>query len=251
VLDFGDARGSGFGGAWEEPVVTDGIKGDDFFLSGETVMYLTVLADSLIIHSSEGYITVDCMRPRFVLRDYVADNRLDFASGGGPHDGVLGCGQVEAVFSKCQPRHHRAPPLADTVPVRDGWFVVELSARTDYHPWSSLQVIAITRSEHLILGFSGVTYRCTFPPDTDLRLVFLQITDGRQCGHCTVHPQEAFLNWVPTQRIYCERIDEIPDRPESLGGFISTADFSHLPEHAAFKSRTAKTIRPVGPDIDL
>jgi hypothetical protein len=230
-------------------MASDVIRSGEINLVHHRVLYLTVTSDALTITSTAGYLTIDCLHPRYILRDCMAGQPLDFRSGasGGPFDAGLSA----VVLSQHQPRQHRAQPLADSVPVRDGWCIVELATRTDYHPWPSLQIIAIDRSRHLILGFSTFTYLISVSPGANVRSAFNLITDGGKSCHCTIHPPAAFFDWLPSRRFHFERIQEISDKPETLGGFIAVADFRDIPEHAAFAAEAAKIVGRSGPGIDL
>jgi hypothetical protein len=139
--------------------------------------------------------------------------------------------------------------LPDDVAVRDGWFIIELRERTDYHPWESAQIFGVN-GQHLVLGFASTTYMATFATGSDLRNELNQIVDRRRCCHITVNQPAAFLNWLPVSRRHCERIREIPDRPDTLGRLSPMIDFRDRSEHRAFREKAAKLAGPTkGIDI--
>lgn len=230
--------------------MSDLLRTDDVCFSANTIIYLTASADALTIVSSEGYLTADCVHPRFLLRDYVSGEALDFRKSASAQGGPLDPGLRTASFSKSPPRQYRAPPLMDNVAARDGWFIVELRERTDYHPWESAQIFGVN-GQHLILGFASTTYQVFFPPGTDLRHELSQIVDGGRCCHLTVHQPAAYLNWLPAPRRHCERIREIPDRPDTLGRLSPSVDFRDRPEHIAFQKKAARLAGPRGPAMEL
>ena len=178
----------------------DAIRGDGFSISDESVISLSVTDKAVIIATTVGFLALRCLHPRFIVRDYVAGQPLDFRARRCLDEHALSCGRAEAVFSKRQPKADSGPPQPDCVPVRQGWFVVELPTRTDYHPWCSLQLVAITKSQELILEFSEGIYRCTVPRSGDFQVAFDEITDGSKCGHCSIYPDVGFLDWLPSRR---------------------------------------------------
>ena len=230
--------------------MSDLIRTDDVCLPATTIIYLTVAADALTIVSSEGYLTADCVHPRFPLRDYIAGEAFDFRKSARPQGGPFDLGLRTAAFSRSPPRQYRAPPLPDDVAARDGWFIVELRDRTDYHPWESAQIFGVN-GQHLILGFASTTYQVFFLPGTDLRNELNQIVDGGRCCHLTVNQPGVFLNWLPAPRRHCLRIREIPDRPDTLGRLSPSVDFRDRPEHRAFQKKAARLAGPRGPAMDL
>ena len=230
--------------------MSDLLRTDDVCLPATTIIHLTVAADAMTIVTSEGYLTADCVHPRFLLRDCLNGEPLDFRGSARPQGGPFDPGLRTASFSKAPPRQYRAPPLVDDVAARDGWFIVELDSRTDYHPWESAQIFGVN-GQHLILGFASTTYQVIFPVGTDLRNELNQVADGGKSCHVTVHPPSAYLNWLPASRRHCERIREIPDRPDTLGRLSPSVDFRNRPEHRAFLKRAAKLTGPRGPAMEL
>jgi len=229
--------------------VSDLIRTDDVCLPATTIIYLTLSADALSIVTSEGYLCIDCVHPRFPLRDCFAWKAFDFRKSASPQGGPFDPGLRTAAFSKSPPRQYRAPPLVDNVAARDGWFIIELRERTDYHPWESAQIFGVN-GQHLVLGFASTTYQASFAVGTDLRNELNQIVDGGRCSHLTVHQPAAFLNWLPSPRHHCERIREIPDRPDAMGRLSPSVDFRERPEHIAFQKKAAKLAGPTkGIDI--
>lgn len=225
------------------------IRSEEISLAPNSVIYATVLADAFLVASTQGYLNVECRHPRFVLRDCIAGEPMDFRRGavGSRFD----AGVTSVVLTQQARRQRRPRPLVDNASVREGWCCIELATQTDYHPWASLQLVAISRSRQLILGFSSVTYLASTVPEGDLSATFNQIVDGSKSCHCTVHPPSAFFDWLPSRRFQFERILETPDWPESLGGFLAVADFRERPEHTAFRAMVAKLTGPSRLGVDL
>jgi hypothetical protein len=82
-----------------------------------------------------------------------------------------------------------------------------------------------------------------------MRSIFNRITGSGKSCHCTVHPIGAY--WLPSNRNHFERINEVPDIPEKLDGFLAVADYRRIPEHTAFAAKVAKIADRTGPGIDL
>ena len=224
------------------------IKTNDVCLAANTVIYATLSGETVTFVSTEGYLAAECTYPTFVLRDYVAGQPLDFRDDANNTVGPLTPRVRTVVWSKRQSRQYGAP-LPDNAPARDGWFIVDFGFRADYHPWASLQLIGISRSQHLILGFSTLTYQAKSPTGTDLRLLLRRIADGGKSCHLTARPAGEFLDWLPAKRIHCDRIREIPDRPDAMGALSPLVDFRGHPDHAAFQAKAVQRLGRSSPDI--
>lgn len=219
---------------------------EEFSLAANTLLFLRVSATTLTIVSAIGRLAVECSNPSFALRDFLADRRSEFDRGKTYGRNPLSYTVLATGFSE-----HQRPdglPVIDNVPVREGWFLLETTRERDYYPWQSLQIVAITRTQRLIIGFASIIFELSFALGTNLKSQFRLITDGAKCCHCTVHAVSAYLNWLPSTRVYCERIREIPGLPD-LNTCEAVKDFSVLPEHAEFKSKVPS--RPMARGIDI
>jgi hypothetical protein len=228
--------------------VSASITADEVFLAAFTILYFRVFADSVTIVATTSCVALECCNPSFALRDLLAERQTEFSTGSTYGRRPLDYTVVATEASE-HPRRQTGRPAIDNAPVKDGWFVLETGNVREYHPWNSLQIVAVTRAQRLIIGFASIVYEATFPTGTDLKSQFRQITGATKRGHCTIHPADAYLNWLPSARVYCERIREIPGLPD-LTSLQEVKDFGAAPEHAEFKSKVPPKPPARGVDIE-
>jgi hypothetical protein len=223
------------------------IKSGEVSLAANTLLFLRVTTDALAIVSTSGCLTVTCSAPSLALRDVLAGKNAEFLRGSSYGRTPLNYTVTATDFHMRQGRPD-GTVMADNVPVRRGWFVLETGQAKDYHPWESLQIVGLARSQCIVIGFASATYEASFAAGIDLSLQFRQIADASKCCHCTVLSANGYLDWVPARRSHCVRIREILDIP-NMGALLEIKDFSAEPDHRAFKARMPQ--RPRGHDLSL
>jgi hypothetical protein len=224
------------------------IIADQVCFAANTILYFRVFADTVTIVATTSWLALECSNPSFAMRDLLAERQTEFSSGSTYGPKPLDYTVVATEASE-RPRRQNGPPPIDNVPAKEGWFVIETGNVREYHPWNSLQIVAVTRAQRLIIGFASIVYEATFPTGTDLKLQFRQITGATKRCHCTVHPAHAYLDWLPSARVHCERIREIPGLPD-LTSLQEVKDFGAAPEHAEFKSKVPPKPPARGVDIE-
>lgn len=224
------------------------IIADQVCFAANTILYLRVFANSVTIVATTSCLALECSNPSFALRDLLAERQTEFSSGSTYGRRPLDYTVVATEASE-HPRRQNGRPAIDNAAVKDGWFLLETGDVREYHPWNSLQIVAMTRAQRLIIGFASIIYEVSFATGTDSKLQFRQITGATKRCHCTVHPAHAYLDWLPSARVNCERIREIPGLPD-LSSLQEVKDFGAAPEHAEFKSKVPPKPPASGVDIE-
>jgi hypothetical protein len=196
---------------------------------------------TLGIMTTGGVLRIDCDQPRWLLRDAMRGKLSELHSGQTVGDTPFPCRVATTSFSTAAQTSGILAPPPDNVPILEGVLLFEMARWSMYHPFTSFQFAAVTRSGNLVVALAEIAYLVNFAQEVDVRTIIPKVADGirsHRNAHFTLRSPSEYLGWLPQERLHCLDIRQSEGIPDNIGEtFI---DCREDPDHAAFKKKVER-----------